>query len=473
MKSAICLCIFALLALVFTSCGAEREDVQERFLTETTTPVSIIPGAEMSMAITEDGSLWGWGWYVPNLINDRSNTELFRTTPMHMMDNVAYVSVGFRNKFIITANNALYAWGENGVGQLGDGTTINRSSPMHIMENVIAVSAGTWHTLAISSKGELWAWGVNDSGQLGDGTTTLRQTPVPVMENIYAVAAGRWHSIALSTCGVMWEFGNGSLTPIVKKENVIAIAANNFFSFAITADDVLYVWPAGEDYHVARKEDVIAVSAASVNNFAITSCFTLWDLGDFSLSPVPVMENIAFVYTGEGRNLAIAQDGSVWSWGTYFQGYRHPGSYTIFKERLEPVQIMCAAGFVPDCIALQGRWMMISSTCEDRGSKFSASNPLVPNNRQLMFQENGVLYIISTVPATGFVNYYDEFNWEITNDGQRLLIMGNEGCIVYDFVITRNNNSAGIFNILTLSNEEYTDSFVRRIFLPLPERLRE
>jgi len=474
-------CVFACIALMFTSCGKGPDDIQKRFLTEAATPIYVIPGAEMSMLITEDSSLWGWGWYVPNLITDTGNTAFFRSIPMHMMYDVAHVSVGFRNKFIITTDNILYAWGENGAGQLGDGTTINRSSPVQIMEDVVAVSAGRRHTLAITNEGELWGWG-NVTSHPGDGNAR-RQTPAHVMENIAAVAAGNLHSLALSTSGVVWEFGplwygfNVNVAPVAVIENVTAIAVNDIFSFAITVDDVLYVWPAGvqdvENSLVARIEDVIAISAADINNFVITTCYTLWDLGDFSVAPVLIMENVTSVHTGEGRNLAITQDGSMWSWGTYYQGYRHPGSYTIFEERPEPTQIMCTtAGFVPDSVALLGRWIMQSSTCEDRDRELSV-NPLAPNSRQLLFQENGVLYITSVVSASGFVNYFDEYIWEIATDGQRLLIVDDKGYTVYDFVITRGNNSAGIFNILTLSAEEYTDRFVRARFIPLPKRLRE
>ena len=45
---------------------------------------------------------------------------------------------------------------------------------------VAAVAAGEGHSLAVESGGTAWAWGWNGSGQLGDGTTTNRTTPTQV-----------------------------------------------------------------------------------------------------------------------------------------------------------------------------------------------------------------------------------------------------------------------------------------------------
>jgi hypothetical protein len=45
---------------------------------------------------------------------------------------------------------------------------------------VRAISAGTGYTLAIGGDGALWTWGQNDYGQLGDGTTTNKSTPVKI-----------------------------------------------------------------------------------------------------------------------------------------------------------------------------------------------------------------------------------------------------------------------------------------------------
>jgi Regulator of chromosome condensation (RCC1) repeat len=85
---------------------------------------------------------------------------------------------------VLTATQAIaevpVAWGSNGSGQLGDGTTTDRTTPVQVsgFTGVTAIAAGTEHSLALKSDGTVWAWGGNLYGRLGDGTAANRTTPV-------------------------------------------------------------------------------------------------------------------------------------------------------------------------------------------------------------------------------------------------------------------------------------------------------
>lgn len=53
------------------------------------------------------------------------------------------------------------------------------------------ISAGGYHSIALKSDGTLWAWGRNGYGQLGDGSTVDKHYPVQVGDNNWAsIAAG-------------------------------------------------------------------------------------------------------------------------------------------------------------------------------------------------------------------------------------------------------------------------------------------
>ena len=79
-------------------------------------------------------------------------------------------------------SGALWCWGDNTNGGIGDGTTHDRSSPTRIGSGSrwARITAGYGHTCSTRANGTLWCWGRNDYGQVGDGTTHARHSPTPV-----------------------------------------------------------------------------------------------------------------------------------------------------------------------------------------------------------------------------------------------------------------------------------------------------
>ena len=69
---------------------------------------------------------------------------------------------------------------------------------MQNLTEVAAIASGFFHSLALKD-GAVWAWGDNEKGNLGDGTTTQRRTPVQVLNvsRVSAIAGGNWHSYCI------------------------------------------------------------------------------------------------------------------------------------------------------------------------------------------------------------------------------------------------------------------------------------
>ena len=128
------------------------------------------------------------------------------------------------------------AWGENGLGQLGDGTITNSDEPVAVsgLSEVTAIAAGFADNLALLSNGTVMAWGNNQHGQLGDGTTDGVQTTYPVavsgLSEVTAIAASGDHSLALLRNGTVMAWGqngNGQLgdgTTTASDEPVAVVA---------------------------------------------------------------------------------------------------------------------------------------------------------------------------------------------------------------------------------------------------------
>jgi hypothetical protein len=123
------------------------------------------------------------------------------------------LALGAGHTCALVAGGELRCWGNNDVGQLGDGTTDDRPTPVAVRQapggaplaGVRAVALGSAHGCALSSGGQVQCWGGNDAGQLGDGTTEARPAPVAVREapggaplgGVRALATGQRHNCAL------------------------------------------------------------------------------------------------------------------------------------------------------------------------------------------------------------------------------------------------------------------------------------
>ena len=99
--------------------------------------------------------------------------------------------------------------GENGGGELGDGTWTDRSNPVRIVESgVTYVRSGQNDTLFVKDDGSLWGVGTNQDGQLGIGSTVKQHTPVKVISSgVKIVAVGGYHTLFIKTDGSLWAMG--------------------------------------------------------------------------------------------------------------------------------------------------------------------------------------------------------------------------------------------------------------------------
>ena len=160
-----------------------------------------------SLALKNDGTVWGWGWNLySQLGNDESLSIYHRYTPVQtkgpggvgFLSGITAINAGHDHSLALKNDGTVWAWGNNMNGRLGDGTTMPKRSPAQVLKgaspsgtsylsDVSAVSAGLAYSLALRKDGTLWAWGSNSNGKLGDGTTVHeRQAPVQSLINLGA-----------------------------------------------------------------------------------------------------------------------------------------------------------------------------------------------------------------------------------------------------------------------------------------------
>jgi alpha-tubulin suppressor-like RCC1 family protein/subtilisin family serine protease len=165
---------------------------------------AITVGAEITVALKQDRTVWQWGG--DNIKFIRYPVQL-RMPDGTAFSNVTAITAGMRHTVAIKNDGTVWAWGYNYYGQVGDGNPgVYPTNPVPVtfadgtpLSNVVAVAAGWGHTVALQNDGAVWAWGWNEFGQLGNGTNinSLRPVRVPNLSGVRAISAGWAHTLAL------------------------------------------------------------------------------------------------------------------------------------------------------------------------------------------------------------------------------------------------------------------------------------
>ncbi|MFG2112171.1 Ig-like domain repeat protein [Streptomyces sp. NPDC048718] len=171
---------------------------------------SVTAGPYHSLVLTTDGRVYGWGYNAYGQLGDGTETNSLVPVQALVPDGVRFTALSNRGHYFslgLTTDGRVYAWGFNtSSGFLGDGTSTNRSTPVRTLipddVKITQIDAGSGHSLALTSEGRIYAWGYNGDGPIGDGTTTSRPIPVlthlPAHTRATAVSAGGFHSLALA-----------------------------------------------------------------------------------------------------------------------------------------------------------------------------------------------------------------------------------------------------------------------------------
>ncbi|MFJ8018579.1 hypothetical protein [Streptomyces sp. NPDC096339] len=334
----------------------------------------------------EPGIALAWGDNGGGQLGDGSTVGQ-STTPVRVcgdppctspLDRVLAIAGGSFHSLALRADGTVWAWGVNSNAQLGDGTKTASTTPVQVcavgetapcdtfLTGVKAIAAGVDHSVALRANGTVVAWGFNGEGQLGDGTTTDRRTPVQVcavggiapcagfLSGVKGIAAGRNHNLAVRTDGraYAWgrnahgQLGNGmsgndvqSSVPVEVTDltNVTGVAAGGEHSLAVLTDGTVRTWGYNVFGQLGNGADADSSTPVVVCAPGQTNC---------TANPLTGVRSLA---AGEGHSLAALTDGTVRSWG--FNGSGQLGNGTNTATSL-PVQV-CATGQTAPCTSFQ------------------------------------------------------------------------------------------------------------------------
>ncbi len=255
----------------------------------------------------------------------------------------ASVAAGSAHTCGLAADSTVWCWGDNGDGQLGDGTYEVRLVPTQVsgLAEGVDVAAGQYHSCALAADGAVWCWGYNGDGRLGDGTFIDSNTPVQVadLNDAVDVEVDHNHSCAIRTDSTVWCWGYGgdgqlgnddwedSNVPVqvVGLIGAVSITVGDYHTCAALADGTAWCWGYNGYLGLGTGEDYATLSAVA--------------------TPVQVLglTDAVQVTGGNFQSCARLASGQVWCWGVNVTGTLGDGSYT---SNAAPVRVLAVSDAV-------------------------------------------------------------------------------------------------------------------------------
>jgi alpha-tubulin suppressor-like RCC1 family protein len=181
------------------------------------TLTQISAGPSHSCEVSAAGAVLCWGYNADGRLGDGTPEERFTPTQVSgLTSGFTQVGTGIAHSCAVTAAGAVWCWGANNNGQLGDGTTTASLVPVQVSglaSGTASISVGASHTCAVTTAGAALCWGMNVNGRLGDNTTTTKLVPTPVSNltsGVAQISAGGAHTCAVTTAGAAWCWGNNT-----------------------------------------------------------------------------------------------------------------------------------------------------------------------------------------------------------------------------------------------------------------------
>jgi alpha-tubulin suppressor-like RCC1 family protein len=198
-----------------------------------------------------NNSMYCWGDNAFQQLGNANLTSAVNPLPVAVLGlpqgNISSIAAGLEHSCVATAAGAVWCWGANSVGQLGNGSYSSEPTPTPTLAafsgcgSLSNITAGGYHTCAIAAQhtgcgnggvtpGSVWCWGEDDYGEVGNGslsTAVLAPTQVQSISSMTAIAGGVWHTCALNpyglTCWGYNQFGQLGIGTTTNEDIPVAV----------------------------------------------------------------------------------------------------------------------------------------------------------------------------------------------------------------------------------------------------------
>lgn len=196
---------------------------------------AVTTGSYHTCAVLASGGVKCWGRNDVGQLGINSYTN--KPTPnavVGLSSGVKQVDAGFVHTCAVMSAGGVKCWGDDSLGQLGNGQPLVESlvpGDVPGLAGITSIAAGDSHTCALTSAGAVYCWGDNEAGQLGNTSAAAAQAdPLQVtgLAGVTALTAGWGHTCAIRAGGAKcWgdnsdgQLGIGSTTNSLTPVNVL------------------------------------------------------------------------------------------------------------------------------------------------------------------------------------------------------------------------------------------------------------
>lgn len=197
-------------------------------------------GKNHTLALSDKGEVWAWGANTAGQLGQGNLSPLTKPARVFINTPIKAIAAGDTHCLAMDANGRLYAWGSNNLGQLGPVMSSKiagfTASPVRVQLGfrLKQIDAGMHYTIALTDQGEVFAWGWNGMGQLGASAveSTKKPTRIVGLNRTKEISAGSFHALALTEKGLhAWGDNRNSACGLVLTQASV-VTKPNLITFA-------------------------------------------------------------------------------------------------------------------------------------------------------------------------------------------------------------------------------------------------